>query len=157
MKKGVYLDTNIIYGYFLAKSLELRKGISGSSKVIGFLKDSNEKFDYYVSVATRAETIRKLISELGMERETSKRLWVSFLEELNANEMYVTKSFNEVYEEITKIVEETVIKKRVANLEHLIIAKIHDLIFVTGDKEVLDKCKKYYPKIMSCIELRRVE
>jgi len=47
------------------------------------------------------------------------------------------------------------IKKRVTNLEHLGIASQFNLTFLTVDKEVLVKCKRFYPKIMSYIDLRK--
>jgi hypothetical protein len=45
-------------------------------------------------------------------------------------------------------------KKRVTNLEYLIIVKRNDLTFVTGDKEIIEKCKNFYEKIWSCNNLR---
>ncbi|MCC5994600.1 MAG: hypothetical protein LM587_03365 [Candidatus Aenigmarchaeota archaeon] len=41
------------------------------------------------------------------------------------------------------------------NLENLIIAKKSDLVFVTGDKEIIEKCKKFYNKIWSYNKLRK--
>jgi len=46
-------------------------------------------------------------------------------------------------------------KKRVTNLEHLIIAKKNDLTFVTGDKEIERKCKVFYEKILNYRTLRK--
>jgi hypothetical protein len=46
-------------------------------------------------------------------------------------------------------------KKRVTNLEHLIIAKKNSLTFVTGDKEITEKCKIFYDRIISYKELRK--
>jgi truncated hemoglobin YjbI len=47
-------------------------------------------------------------------------------------------------------------KKRVTNLEHLIIAKKNNLIFVTGDKEIIRKCKRFYEKILDYRTLRKI-
>lgn len=156
MRKKVYLDTNIVYGYFLAKSTELKKGVFKEPKIIRFLKDAGDKFEYYVSIATRAEIMRQLVSELGIKKETGRNLWAAFLTDTGTTGIEVSSPFSEIYEEIIKIVEETAIKRRVTNLEHLIIAKSYELIFVTGDSEVLLKCRKYYPDIVSYVQLRKV-
>ncbi len=156
MKKKIYLDTNIIYGYFLAKNIELKKGNFKEPKITEFLKNSGENFEYYVSIATRAEITRRLVSELGIDKETSIALWAAFLTEISATEIEVSKPFNEIYHEIMQIVGETAIKRRVTNLEHLIIAKNYEMIFVTGDNEILHKCRKYYSQIISYLQLRRL-
>lgn len=157
MKEKIYLDANIIYGYFLAKYKEL-KGTKRfeEPKVIRFLRKNRNKLEYHISIITKAEILRRLVSELGMEKETGRKLWTSLLDELAITEIKVGKSVDEIYGKIVAIVEETKIKKRVTNLEHLIVAKSSNLIFVTGDEEILKKCKKYYQKIMSYIDLRRV-
>lgn len=148
-KIKVYLDTSIIFGYFLAKYKELRKGKQFlEPEVVKFLKEKKERFEYYVSLTTKAEVIRRFMSELGTEREESIKLWQSFLEEIGVVEIEITKPYDEIYEDVVNIVEETKIKRRVTNLEHLVIAKSYGLIFVTGDKEVLKKCKRYYQKIL---------
>lgn len=57
---------------------------------------------------------------------------------------------------INRIVLEVRIKKRFSNLIHLAICKKNSLWFLTGDKEILEKCKRFYPKIFSYIELKQL-
>lgn len=105
--KRVILDTNI-YGYFLARKVELKNGTFKEPKIIEFLKGSDTKFEYYVSIATRAEIIRRLVSELGLGKETSASFWTAFLAEIKA-------------------------------------------------EEILKKCLKFYPSVISYVQLRRLE
>ena len=45
-------------------------------------------------------------------------------------------------------------KKRINNLIHVVIAKQYGLMFLTGDKEILEKAKGFYPDIISYPDLR---
>ena len=60
--------------------------------------------------------------------------------------------FHSLQREIQKIVSKVKIKRRTTNLEHLVIAKKFGLIFLTGDKEVIEKCKWFYPNVWSYVE-----
>ena len=156
-KMKIYLDTNIVYGYFLAKNLSVHGKAFKLPSVINFLKGQQTRFEYYVSILMKTEIMRILVSELGLEKAVSRKMWQDFLDEINAREIKVEESLDEIYGEILMIVEETKIKKRVTNLEHLIVAKNSGFIFVTGDNEILEKCKTYHPRVMSYTELRGFE
>ncbi len=153
-KMKIYLDTNIVYGYFLAKNLSLRGEAFKLPAVIQFLKDQQERFEYYVSILMKTEIMRILVSELGLEKGVSRKMWQDFLDEINASEIKIEEPLDEIYKEILAIVEETRIKKRVTNLEHLIVAKNSNFVFLTGDNEILEKCKTYHPRVMSYTEMR---
>jgi len=116
---------------------------------------SSQKVKYVVSVLTKAEIIRKLRSEFNSEEDDIKEMWEDFLSDVSPLYISVTQSLEEIYEEITKIVFKIPIKKRVTNLEHFIIAKKNDLIFVTGDKEIVEKCRAFYEKVWDYKMLRK--
>jgi len=149
-----YLDTNIIFSYFLKKFSE-KKGRKIEAKIANFLMNSSQRVKYVVSALTKAEIVRKLRSEFNSEEDDIKEMWEDFLYDVSPLYISVTQSLDEIYEEITKIVFKIPIKKRVTNLEHLIIAKKNDLIFVTGDKEIVEKCRAFYEKVWDYRTLRR--
>jgi hypothetical protein len=148
-----YLDTNILFGYFFKKILE-RKGVYKESKVADFLISSSKKLKYAVSILNKAEIVRKLKSEFGLKEKDIRNMWKTFLFEISPLYISVPQSLEEIYEEIVNIVFKIPMKKRVTNLEHLIIAKRNDLTFVTGDKEIIGKCRNFYEKIWSYNKLR---
>jgi predicted nucleic acid-binding protein len=88
-----------------------------------------------------------LKSNFGIDEDVIKEMWNGFLFDVSPSYITVHQSLEEIYEEIISIVSKIPIKKRVTNLEHLIIAKKNSLIFVTGDKEIIEKCKNFYEKI----------
>jgi predicted nucleic acid-binding protein len=104
---------------------------------------------------TKVEIVRKIKSEFLLDRTLIEKIWKSFVLDVNCTEIEVNIPVSELYREILEIVSSIPIRKRVTNLEHLIIAKKKNLIFVTGDEEVLEKCKEFYPRIWSYKDLRR--
>jgi predicted nucleic acid-binding protein len=150
-----YLDTNILFGYFLKKILE-RKGVYKESKVADFLISSSKKLKYAVSILTKAEIVRKLKSEFNASKKDIEDVWRGFTIEVSPSYIQIPQSLEEIYEEIVNMVFEVPMKKRVTNLEHLIIAKKNNLIFVTGDKEIIRKCKRFYEKILDYRMLRKI-
>jgi predicted nucleic acid-binding protein len=153
--ENFYLDTNILFGYFVKKALE-KRGKHIESKVADFLVVSSKNLKYAVSILTKAEIVRKLKSEFNANKKNIEDIWKDFIHDVSPAYILVHQSFEEVYEEIVNIVFEIPIKKRVTNLEHLIIAKKNNLIFVTGDKEIVEKCKVFYDKIIDYKKLRKI-
>jgi len=153
--ENFYLDANILFGYFIKKALE-KRGKRIESKVADFLVVSSKNLKYAVSILTKAEIVRKLRSEYGLDKNIIEEMWNGFILEISPYYVKVFQSFEEVYEEITKIVSEVPMKKRVTNLEHLIISKKNNLVFVTGDKEILEKSKLFYDKVIEYKRLRKI-
>jgi len=118
MKESIYLDANMIYGYFLSKYRELKKKERfAEPKVIEFLRENKEKFEYFVSTITYGEIIRRLRTELNLEEQEALELWESFLEDLRPIEF----EENEIdWKLINEIVLKVKIKKRLSNLIHLV-------------------------------------
>jgi len=148
-----YLDTNILFSYFLKKFFE-KKRKQIDAKVANFLILSSKRLKYAISILAEAEITRKLRSEFNLEEIEIKNIWKSFILDIQPSYISASQSLEEIYKEILEIVGKIPIKRRVTNLEHLIIAKKNDLIFVTGDKEILKKCKYFYKKIWSYNKLR---
>lgn len=156
MKEKIYLDANIVYGYFLAKYKELKKKeIFIEPKVIKNLRNNKEKFNYFVSIITKVEIIRRLRTELNFEKEEALDLWESLLKYLQFTELEMEEKAIDWYF-INRIVLEVKIKKRLSNLIHFSFSKSNELTFLTGDKEILEKCKQFYSNIISYSEFRKL-
>ena len=156
-KIKLYLDTNIIYTYFMQKAKELKsKRKVPLPKVFKFLRKNKDVLEFYVSKLTEIEILRKLVTELSLNESESAYLWDDFCNSLDCNLVKSEEiNISLLWDFIRGIVIKIPIKKRVTNLEHLGIASQFNLTFLTGDKEVLVKCKRFYPMIMSYIDLRR--
>ena len=146
----IYLDANIIYGFFKNIINEERKGKKFTDpSILKFLKES--ELELYTSVLVKAEIARRLRTEWGCSAEEVIELWNSFEDYLNSKMIETAIIDSQIVDIATKIP----MKKRISNMMHLLIAKQYDLWFLTGDKEIIDKCKPVYSKIISYIELRR--
>jgi hypothetical protein len=156
-KIKLYLDTNIIYTYFMQKAKELKdKRKIPLPRVFTFLEENKDKIEFYVSGLTELEIFRKIRTDFGLKEDEIIYLWGGFCNTLFPKQIKGEEiNLAYLWDFIKDIVIRTPIKKRVTNLEHLGIAIQKNLIFVTGDKEVLKKCKSFYSQIMSYIELRR--
>jgi len=156
-KIKLYLDTNIIYTYFMQKAKELKsKRKVPLPKVFKFLRRNKDVLEFYVSKLTEIEILRKLVTELSLNESESTYLWDDFCNSLDCNLVKSEEiNLSLLWNFIRSIVIKIPIKKRVTNLEHLGIASQFNLTFLTGDKEVLVKCKRFYPKIMNYIDLRK--
>ena len=155
-KMKIYLDTNIIYGYFYAKALELKgKRKYKEPKIIEFLATKLDKIDYFTSTLVKGEVFRRLVTEFGLERKNAEKLWLSLKRYLNFFEIRADIPAEKIWREVLEIVSKVKIKKRLTNLEHLILAEKFNLWFLTGDKEIIEKCKKFYPHILSYVEFRK--
>ena len=146
----IYLDANIIYGFFKNVLREIRKGEEfREPAVLKFLKESG--LELYTSVLVKAEIARRMRTEWNCNAEEVNEAWKKFAEYIKIE--IITTAV--ITEEISYIATQIPLKKRISNIMHLIIAKQYDLWFLTGDKEIIDKCKPAYSKIISYIELRR--
>jgi hypothetical protein len=82
-KIKLYLDTNIIYTYFMQKAKELKnKRKIPLPKVFKFLRKNRHKLEFYVSKLTEIEISRKLKTELGLNENESQYLWKDFCKSL---------------------------------------------------------------------------
>ena len=147
----IYLDTNIIFGFFNKWILAKRKGTDFKEpEIIRFLKETKE-IELFVSPLVKAEIGRRLRSEFSATESEANEVWTLFLETLMIKELETAQ----INDEIAEIAFKIPFRKRISNLMHLIICKQYDIWFLTGDKEILTKGKKFYNKIISYVELRK--
>jgi len=146
-KINIYLDANIIYGFFKLNSQKLKKGEElKETKLIKSLRDGLKYFNYFVSKAVEIEIKRRLVSEFNLRRNEANYLWNILVTNLKIAEV---EDHTIDWNFILTIVESVKIKKRISNLIHLSIARDNHLLFLTGDLEILSKCKEFYKDIIS--------
>jgi len=151
MTMNIYLDTNMIIGWFkeVAKARKKNANIKEPEK-LKFLV--SQRYNLYVSTLTKLEVIRYLVSQWGISGDEAEKLWEEFIVTYNIIVLELETISIKSLKDIIKKVETR--KKTLVNLMHLEIAKTYNLWLLTGDKGLL-KCKFYYDKIISYIDLRR--
>jgi predicted nucleic-acid-binding protein len=90
--ENFYLDTNILFGYFVKKALE-RRGKHIESKVADFLVTSSKNLKYAVSIVTKAEIVRKLKSEFNANKKDIEDTWKDFIHDVSPTYILVRQSF----------------------------------------------------------------
>jgi len=147
----IYLDTNIIFGFFRNLLLEKRKGKKFTNPaILKFLKENN--FELYTSVLVKAEIARRLRTEWGSTKEEVEEFWTSLETYINVDVIQTAT----IGPKIAVITLETPFKNKVSNIMHLLIAEQYDLWFLSVDKEIVQKGKKFYEKVISYHELRKI-
>ncbi len=152
----IYLDTNIIFDFFLnlANSAKTNEELAIPQKLRFLLEEQNKKkIEIFTSVLVQAEVARRLKSEFGFEADEIDEFWNKFITIANIDNIEDIE-FN--WFDLYKITREIPLKKRVTNLQHLLIAKQYNLWFLTGDGEILRKLKGFYDKIIGYPDLRKM-
>src|SRR3989344_9110267 len=109
----IYLDANIIYGFFKNIINEERKGKKFTDpSILKFLKESG--LSLYTSVLVKAEIARRLRTEWGCDEEEVIETWIKFTNYLNID-VIKTAVINE---EISDIATKIPMKKRISNMMH---------------------------------------
>ena len=131
--------------------LEKRKGKKFTNPaILKFLKENN--FELYTSVLVKAEIARRLRTEWGSTKEEVEEFWTSLETYINVDVIQTAT----IGPKIAVITLETPFKNRVSNIMHLLIAEQYDLWFLSVDKEIVQKGKKFYEKVISYHELRKI-
>ena len=79
----LYLDTNIILGWFKRMMQKERKGEEFKiPRVVKFVT-SQKEFDLILSNLTKVEIIRYLISEWGCDPKFAEKTWNDFMQSFN--------------------------------------------------------------------------
>ncbi len=148
----IYLDTNIILDWFRNMMLKSRKiEAFRIPKKLEFL--ASHDLNPILSELTRIEIARYLKADWNATHEEIDKLWNDFIDIFKIKVVETRKIDPE---ELTKIcMEIPTRKKTLVNLLHLGIAKEHDCLFLTGEKDLLAKYKKYYKNTLSYTELRK--
>ena len=151
----LYLDTNIIIGWFKRMMQSKRNGTEVEvPSVINFLT-SHPDLELMISNLTRIEIFRYLKSEWACNPELSKEIWNTFLNSFNL-EYIEAQIDSDSIDELSMLCLNTVTKKRtLTNLIHLQVAKKYKLLFLTGESELKEKYSTYYKNIVTYKELRR--
>lgn len=154
-KLKVYLDANIIYGFFYFK-LKVLTGKSENfiePRIIQYLKQNHEKLELFISCIVKAEIFRKLITDFSISQNEVQKMWQDFeyrLKFIELKDVSITDFL------VNLVMEEKFKKKNFVNLIHLVVAKKLEFYFLTGDNKILSKCKKFYTDAINYIELRKI-
>ncbi|MBU4266290.1 MAG: PIN domain-containing protein [Candidatus Altiarchaeales archaeon] len=148
----LYLDTNIVLGWFKRTMQNLRKEREFKVPAVMEFLSSKEGLDLIVSNLTEAEIIRYLISEWNCDAEFSKDVWKQFVDRFSITYLKPDVDLDELIIACSKIPTR---KRTMTNLLHLHIAKKYGLWFLTGEENLSDRYKFYYKKIFTYKELRQ--
>ncbi|MEM5799399.1 MAG: PIN domain-containing protein [Candidatus Aenigmatarchaeota archaeon] len=147
----VYLDTNIVFGFFkrFLESKFMKKSFELPEKMIIVSKIEN----VYVSELVLSEVVSGikewcLKNKIKLNREEIEGLFEEFRENLNIKvlkKIEIKNLFELVYYGID-------IKDGI----HLEISKNKDMVFVTDDKKLYEVGKYFYDKIMNFNEFKKL-
>lgn len=130
----------------------LRKGRKFSIPSILQFISSRRDLQLITSNLTKVEIVRYLVAEWGCKQEFSEDLWERFLRSFDVQYIEV-KEFD--LDELIKLCGRIPTKKKtLVNLLHLQIAKRNKLHFLTGEKKLKEKYKRYYKKVLTYKDLR---
>ena len=148
----LYLDTNIILGWFKRMMQKERKGREFEIPSLLKFLSSRSELELIVSEITRIEIFRYLISEWGCNLKYCKKAWDYLIESFGIEVINAEINFEKL-EEICLTVPTR--KKTLVNLLHLQVAKNYRFWFLTGEKELKEKYIRYYDRILTYKELRQ--
>ena len=138
MKKlKIYLDTNIIYGYFKA----LIKGTSPPFMLM-FIRNNLDKIEPTTSFFTIAEVVKSLKEETTLTNEEIKGLM----------RLFKRTSKIKIFERVLitgEVIGLSLEEVSLADSIQINIAKNINSIFITQDKGILRKGKKFYKNILN--------
>ena len=144
----LYLDTNIIYGFFreIVESYGIRRYRIPS--VIEFFR--NKRFKIFSSILVKCEIARRLRLDYNLSSKDIEGLW-------NFLERYINMKVVDritLDSELLEIIKRNKFRSRINNLIHLYLCKELELILITGDNKMIEDGKGEYKNIMSYTELR---
>jgi hypothetical protein len=151
----LYLDTNIILGWFKKMMESTRKGEEFSVPSVMEFLSSRSDLDLVVSNLTRAEIFRYLFSEWAAPAEKSVELWGTFAKSFKIDYttvMIPAESINGIADLCLRT---NTKKNTLTNLLHLEISKNYGLEFLTGEKDLKDRYSAHYGNIVTYRELRQ--
>ncbi|MBI2583045.1 MAG: PIN domain-containing protein [Candidatus Aenigmarchaeota archaeon] len=137
--KKVYLDTNIVYGFFQ----NIIRGKMDHPEIIKFLAERKD-VEKYISTFTVAEIVENLLKEFPY-RSLKKDYIMSLVDTLRLTvDLKILQETIELSGELVDFVYEC---KDAKDSLHVLIAKKNDLFFITRDDKV-GILKSLYPNIM---------
>ena len=141
MKLKIYLDTNIIYGYF--KHLAERK--KTTPFIITFIETNTDKLQAITSFFTLAEVVESLLKR-GLNRNMVLRFLRIFRRRCKIKMIEKTIITGETLKWTLRGVS-------VKDAIQLCIAKNLDAVFLTQDRRLIKIGRNFYQKILSFQEL----
>src|SRR3989339_949283 len=126
--KRVYLDTNIIYGFFKS----IIKGENEVPEIIKFLADRND-VEKFISTFTIAEIIENLLKEFSY-RNLKKEYIISLVDALRLT--INLQTIQESIEFSSELIDYTYECRDAKDSLHVLIAKKNDLYFITRDNDI---------------------
>lgn len=133
----LYLDTNIILGWFKRMMQSKRKGKEFKiPSVIEFL-NSQPNVELIISNLTRTEIFRYLKSDWDSEPIFSKEIWETFLRSFNLEYIEVGVDIEGINRLSELCLEINTKKRTLTNLFHLEAAKGYGFLFLTGEEKIL--------------------
>lgn len=151
-KLRIYLDTNVIIGWFK------RRIIEGKSGIIFVMPERLQKLiesqhELFVSLLVKAEVSRYLKSEWQMSSLEILKRWEQFVDEMKIKVIEL-ESFEVNLKELDQICSEVPLKKKgtFADLIHLQISKIFNFKFLTSETKLKKKLVKFYDNIIQISE-----
>lgn len=143
MSMKIYLDTNIIHGWF-RKYIESKKSKIkyDEPEIIRFIFDLEN--EYIIFNITRTEIFRYLSASWNATQDLCGEVWKDFLNAYKVTFLEVKEIDFDDITEICLIIKTK--KKTLINLMHLQIAKKENVWFLTGEKDLFEKYKTYYKK-----------
>ncbi|MFQ6020418.1 MAG: hypothetical protein ACE5J4_00115 [Candidatus Aenigmatarchaeota archaeon] len=133
--KSVYLETNIVYGFFkeIAKSFKKKRKFM-IPRIIKRFKNPAYKNKIYSSVLTKCEVARRLRTDFDhITPSDIDRMW-QYLEKYLG--MKTIKEIN-IDEDTYNMIKKNRFRFKVNNVIHLDICKKLGLILITKDKKLL--------------------
>lgn len=141
----IYLDTNIILGWFKGKAQERRGKIFSIPKRLVSLQDGN--YALFVSTLVKTEVYRYLRSEWQLDKLIMDELWDEFKIKFSVTEIVIQKLEVNLIK-ILEITNEIALKKTdLIDLMHLQISEKNDIKFLTDEGD-LNKLNKFYKNII---------
>lgn len=146
----LYPDANIFYGFFkgLVSSWRKRQKFE-MPELIKFLKRND--FKIFASILTKCEIARRLKLEYKLSDDDIERMW-NYLEKFLDIKLVEEVIINY---ELYNIVKKFAFRSKINNIIHLYLCKELGLVFLTGDKKIMEDGKAIYEKITDYVTLRK--
>jgi len=154
----LYLDTDIIYGFFkeVVKSWKEHRKIVLPS-LIEFLKLKEKELTFFVSELVYFEIIKRIKFDYELSEKEIEILIRQFERTLNIRTVPKSSWFNEmIFEDIFELIKKETFKMGLADILHAYIANQNKLTFFTGDNEALNEdAEKICEGVINYPQLRK--
>ena len=150
----VYLDTNMIHGWFRNFMANLKRNEPLEiPDILQFIK-SRKELKLLTTTLTQIEIFRYLKAEWDRDGKSCNEIWDTFVNSFDITVISVKQiDLDDLLTLVSKIATK---KKTLVNLMHLQIAKNNSLWFLTGEENLKEKYKEYHDKVLTYGDLRKL-